>query len=429
KVIINPIYNPEIVEMTYNQIKDFIKQNNLILSIAGGFFLSHKVEKSNLYDLIDYLNASRNKYKKLYAETLNKVYDNKQRAFKIVTNSVYGYLGLETSRMYNVYLVNNITLTSRYINKLCALSINKLLEDKIDSFDEDTFRNVILKEFLDKYIEYDMDKPFTLYGDTDSIFVKIADKSYSDWKEAKERGDKILQFIDKVVVKKYIANVMNLDPDEARWKLGYQGIGKVFLLPVKKKYIFYFYEKEDGTSGLDYRGIELRRSDFPRLTKEYMQQLIDMLLVNPKPMNELRQFATNVEREFITRINNFDPLVARSSSFTKKLDDYKKVPAYVVAMIFWNRAFSKVFVPGSKGYSYRVKFVNPPSDILNIIKQVEKEYNLSELSWITIPEGYTEKLPSWIKVDTNYMLNFAWKDRIKDLIPEEKETLFTFDDF
>ncbi|MGB9674566.1 MAG: DNA polymerase domain-containing protein, partial [Nanopusillaceae archaeon] len=129
KVILNPVYQPTLVEYTYDQIKDFVKKNNLILSLAGGFFVNHKSEKSNLYDLIDYLNTSRNKYKKLYKETLNPVYDNKQRAFKIITNSVYGYLGLETGRMYNSYLVNNVTLTGRYVNKLCALSINKLLTD------------------------------------------------------------------------------------------------------------------------------------------------------------------------------------------------------------------------------------------------------------------------------------------------------------
>ncbi|MGB9674887.1 MAG: hypothetical protein ACPLX8_02015, partial [Nanopusillaceae archaeon] len=84
---------------------------------------------------------------------------------------------------------------------------------------------------------------------------------------------------------------------------------------------------------------------------------------------------------------------------------------------------------GSKGYSFKVKFTNVPENIKRIMNTLTEKYKLSEISWITIPENYKGELPSWINVDVDHMLRYAWLDRVKEFIPEEKEKFLTFEDF
>ena len=127
-LILDPIYNPTPKAFTYEELKNWITQNNYIIALGGGIFKNHNEELSILADVIAYLKERRVYYQKLYEQTESKMYYLFQLAYKIALNALYGFLGFDGSRFKHVDLVNNVTLSGQLINKFSALTFAKLLE-------------------------------------------------------------------------------------------------------------------------------------------------------------------------------------------------------------------------------------------------------------------------------------------------------------
>lgn len=431
-IISDPLYAPTTYEMTYEQVKNLITQNSLTIGFRGALFKSHKDEKSILYDLVDHLNKMRNHYKKLLAkDSENKTYDNKQRTIKELTNTAsYGYLAFEAGRMNIVYLVNTITLTAKYVNKICAVCISYMLVNNKEDLTEVEFNELLLKT-LTLYWDTSVKEPFIIYGDTDSIFIAIKDKVYLRWQDAKEKGDRLLSVIRNKVLGEYICKVFNIPQDISKLSLGYQGFGSSYFTDVKKKYAFNYVDGEK--IGVAIKGIETRRSDTSSMTRQYMLEIIDMIIKDFKPMVEVKARAKELETIFAERILAKDLSVARPVSFSKDLKEYKSVPSTVVAMLLWNRLVGdEIFKPGTKGYSFVVKYNGQaPISVQKTISELCNAYDLkSGLNYIVIPEDFTGTIPDYVDIDLDANLDLAWRNRMRDLlIDEEDKTKLMMSDF
>lgn len=429
-MVFNPVYNPTYYNMTLSDVKSYIKDNNLMVGFGGGIFCKHQQKKSILYSSIDELTKQRSSYKKLYKEKKDEIYKSKERSVKILTNSIYGILGQSGNRFNITYLVNNITLTGRYINKLCALSANYLLLERKNNITFEEFIKNVLSLFLTKYWNTDIDEPFIIYGDTDSIFMKIADMAYASWKEAKARGDEILKVLNEVIIKQYIPAILNIDPNEVKWLLDYQGITKARFTDVKKRYVLKYYDGE--YSGIVTKGFETRKSDYPIYAKKNLIQLIDMVM-NDVPVDKIQEFVDNVTTEYINKVKTFSDDVGRPVEWKKDIDSYEKVPFHIIGMIFWNKCILDSFRRGMKGFCFKVNYNNNmPQVARNILNDIAKQYNIKSsesMSWLVIPEGMQDKIPSWIEVDTKYMLDYAWTSKSDALVPKQKTLSFSDFDF
>ncbi len=202
---------------------------------------------------------------------------NRQYALKILANASYGYFGYFGSRWYSRECAESIAAWGRYYIK-----------------------NVI--KFAEK------EKFKVIYGDTDSLFLKIKNE-----KEAKE-------FLEKV--NKTLPGEMELE---------FQGFYKTGLfvsaktgLAAKKKYALLGF---DGS--LVIRGFEKVRRDWCNIAKETQEEILRDVLENKKPEKSIE-----IVREKINALRegkvNMDDLIIYTQ-ITRPLSQYEQIGPHVAA--------------------------------------------------------------------------------------------------
>ena len=197
-------------------------------------------EKSLLSDILDELWLAREKAK----SEGNKVFSN---AIKIIMNSFYGVLGSAGCRFYDTKLASSITMRGHWV-------LNQT------------------KEWLERQ------GLKVIYGDTDSVFVSLADSRYSesDAPELESRLNKWWQ------VK--LSEEMNL---HSRLELEYENCYQPFFMPTirgsetgsKKRYAGQVIDA-DGNKKIVFKGLESVRSDWTPLAKQFQQELYERVFKN-----------------------------------------------------------------------------------------------------------------------------------------------------
>jgi DNA polymerase elongation subunit (family B) len=157
--------------MTLDQFREWMTENNYIITILGSIYKPHSEELSFLYKILRYTLDSRANYvalqsqaKKEKDEELTKFYKNKQLAFKTISNSIYGVLAASTFRFFAPDLAETITLTGQEAIKFIGQHISNYMVSGDDSID---------KNYLDDYDSRHV--PYINYSDTDSLFIGIGD--------------------------------------------------------------------------------------------------------------------------------------------------------------------------------------------------------------------------------------------------------------
>jgi uracil-DNA glycosylase family 4 len=161
----------ETKEISWNDFGQWLTEQNLILTISGAIFLPHDNDLSFLYKIIKYLIDSRDVYKsKMKEATKNKdelgrmTFNNRQLAFKILANSIYGVLANSAFRLFNNDMAQTVTFTGQEAIKFIGHHIGHYLKDG---------KTEVNGYFMDNYEEQDI--PYLLYTDTDSIFLRLGD--------------------------------------------------------------------------------------------------------------------------------------------------------------------------------------------------------------------------------------------------------------
>lgn len=184
----------------------------------------------------------------------------------------------------------------------------------------------------------------------------------------------------------------------------------------KKKYGLYVVNKEGKTvSEHDFKGLILRRSNFPVYSKEKVQLLLDMILkVETINLNDIKDFIMDTEKEVVRLCNQHSKLIAGSVNFSKPIDQYKGRPPYQVqSMLLWNEMEYKYFVPGTKGYLFRVKGIDTlcaPERIINKLHLVGIKQK-----YVVVP-AEEEMLPEYYVMNIEDQVKFVWVDRVKEVL-------------
>ena len=119
--------------------KDF---DGIVPQLVSKFYSSRKAEKKNMLKAKqDYENTKDLKYKEI--ETVSNV---KQMAFKILINSLYGALGNQYFKLFNLEIARAITGNTRFYIQILGNNINNYLQS--------------IKQ---------RDKSYWIYSDTDSV--------------------------------------------------------------------------------------------------------------------------------------------------------------------------------------------------------------------------------------------------------------------
>lgn len=201
----------------------------------GARFVDKETYVGFLPEILEVLITTRKKTKaemKMASGDEKRILDAKQHALKILANSIYGYTGYARARLYVAEVANAITAYGR-------ANI-----EKTKSFIEENFPSIEV-----------------IYGDTDSVMLKVDEK---DMTKAWELGLRIAQMATQ----------------QTGLQLEFEKIYKTFLILTKKRYAGWkFVKAGDGwEDSIDMKGIETVRRDWCALVGELMNDILITIL-------------------------------------------------------------------------------------------------------------------------------------------------------
>jgi len=240
-----------------------------------------------LPEFIDQLIKQRNLAKKKNDKQLSQ-------AIKILMNSFYGVMGSFGCRFYHPNLPTAITGTGQ-----------KLLTGS--------------KAFLaNKGYE-------VIYGDTDSLFVKLKE---GEGENPEQNGQRIAIDLNKY----WLENIQKDYGLKSYLEIEFEKYYRKFILTpargsesgAKKRYAGLV--SESGRENIEFVGMEFVRSDWTRLAKEFQVELYNRIFNNAEIENWLREIVNKV------RAGEYDDKLVYRKRLRKDVDDYtKNIPQHVKA--------------------------------------------------------------------------------------------------
>ena len=419
EVIIDPLYKNKLIKVPKAELLKRIKDEELVYTINGCFFKPHKKEFSVFGEVVDMLMKSRKAYKNQMFDAIEAkdkeqetFFYTRQLVYKVLSNTLYGVIANKAFRFFDVSLAGAITLSGQEALKTSIIESDAFMRHLA------TKEEYIPPAPLTK-IELFGDKmpargnEFVVTGDTDSVFLmfenfkeKKSVENIHKWCAQMEEflnNDKIVE-----VVKKH-----NCDLDFNRLVLKNELVISRGLFLAKKRYAIRVINNEGkDVDKINYMGVEIKRSDFPHKSKEFLSELLDIILKSEKvSIGKALDFVKNSERDFINLIKAGDKSIARPVSYGKKLKDYKVIPQGVRSMEAFNKIAYNIHNVGTKAYMYKVCGIDYTKAPPEVIKKYEKWISKgNKLEVLAIPDE-EEKLPDYFIPDVKSAMKFAFVDR------------------
>lgn len=251
--------------------------------------------------LPDYINELMNK--RIEASKIGDVH--LSQAIKILMNSFYGVMGSNGCRFYHPHLPSAITGTGKWL----------LLQSK---------------EYLHQH-GYQV-----IYGDTDSLFIKLKE---GEGVNAKSNGERIASELNDYWKKRLKADYGVTSFLELEFEKHYS---RFVLTPLrggeqgaKKRYAGLL--KINGEEELEFVGMEFVRSDWTKLAKEFQVQLYLKIFNGEEIADWIRSIVHKVSRGV------FDDKLVYRKRLRKEIDEYQKSsPPHVRAARMINKTSGTV---------------------------------------------------------------------------------------
>lgn len=438
-VIIDPVFKREAATITRDQLLKKISDNKLVFTINGCFFKNHKKDFSVFGEVVENIMGSRKTYKKKMLESIEKkdqesreFFYTRQLVYKVLANTLYGVVANKAFRFFDVSLAGAITLSGQEALKTCIIEGDAFLRSLKDKKEYKPPKPLTKQEMFSDIMP-DRNNDYIITGDTDSIFC-----CFEKFKEEKtvinikNWCSQVENFLNQNIVVN-IVKKHNVDLDFNRLALKNELVISRGLFLAKKRYAIRVINQEGkDTDEINYMGVEIKRSDFPSKSKEFLSELTELILKNEKlSLPKILDFIKSKEREFLDLINKGDKSIARPITYGKDIDSYKVIPQGVRAMEAWNKIMYDVHKPGSKAYMFWVKGI----DIDKAPKEISEKYQkfISEghkISVVACPDE-EERLPDYFIKDVQTTLDFSFKDRYELMLKplfevKEKSQLILF---
>ncbi|PIN68372.1 DNA polymerase II, partial [Candidatus Woesearchaeota archaeon CG11_big_fil_rev_8_21_14_0_20_57_5] len=244
-------------------------------------------EPGILPELIQRLWAQRDEAKKRKDK-------NASNAIKLLMNSFFGVLANPACRFYNINVANAITHFGQELIKLCADHMNEMGYEVI-------------------------------YGDTDSVFVDLKAADFdAAHEEAKQALAGTMGFLTKTITKRWgVQSYLDLE---------FEHVFKKLLMPhlrgtekgAKKRYAGIIVR--DGREQMYYTGLEVVRSDWTDLAKQFQVQLLERIFAG----EEIKEFV----KDYFEKLQSgqFDDLLIYRKAIRKPVEEYTKTtPPHIQA--------------------------------------------------------------------------------------------------
>lgn len=258
------------------------------------------------------------------AREINKL-DNTQMAVKILLNSLYGALGNQYFRYYDLRVAEGITLSGqlavRWAEESMNASMNKILGT---------------------------DKDYVIAMDTDSIYVNMGPlvEKVNPTDPVKFIDEACQQRFQPMLQKSYDDMFTMMNGFENRMVMEREAIADKAVWTAKKRYIMNVHNNE----GVQYaepkvkiQGIEAVKSSTPMVVRDKFKKAYKIILTSTE--DELQKFVANFYDEFVN-LGPEDVSFPRGVSNVKKWTDrsmiYKKgTPIHVRGALLFNHHLQK----------------------------------------------------------------------------------------
>lgn len=274
-----------------------------------------------------------------------RYYDNLQLNYKILINSVYGYLSTIHSRLYDIDNAKAVTLTGQEITKTTVATLNQYF----NGINE----NGWLKSEIAKKSKAKVFDDFIIYGDTDSVYtnvgrllesMNITSSNYDDKKVCDIVNYKLAPMIADIIQEAMV----HLTTKCCRTKENMiffkrESIARRGIFLEKKKYVMWEINGEGDVpcDKLKSTGVEIVRSSTPPLAKKFLKQVVfDILKHMDKNeiVNELREVRNKFLSEDVEKIS-FPRSANNVKLYTEKFEDagvHKQTPIHIRGAIEYN---------------------------------------------------------------------------------------------
>lgn len=371
-----------------NDFVDYLKTNNY--SIGANGVMYDKTKKGFIPSILSTWFDERVEFKNKMKDAkragnkdLTKFYNNRQQTQKILLNSFYGVLALDTFRFYDVDNAECVTSSGQSIIKFTADITNQYYNQNLNT-----------------------DKDYNIYIDTDSVFFsswpliqkRFPDVKITDDVRVTEETLKIASEVQSFINNAYSMYAKRfLNVEDHRLEIKQELVAKSGFWVAKKRYAQLILNEEGvhlKEPKLDVKGLDVVRSNFPRAFRTFMGDFLFNLL-NGMSKDDANKYVS----EFKDSIKQRELIEIMSPSGIKDIKKYERIqshifnfpkgtPAHVKAAMSYNDILKKgnkvqiePITNGSKiRYIYlkqnplgidscAIKGFDDPDEIISFIKQ------------------------------------------------------------
>ena len=424
EIILDPSFENKKITVHRDTLLKKVKDNNLIYTINGCFFKQQENELSYYSEVLFDLLSSRKSYKNKMLdakeagnEDIKNLYNTKQLVYKVLANSLYGVIANAAFRFFDVSCAGAITLGGQESLKNSIILGEEFMKHLY------TGKEFVQPKEIDEVEMYDKVLPnrkteFIIGGDTDSIFCcfnKFKNKTNENiniW------CNQIQEFLNNKIAED-IVKKHNVDLKYNKLSLKNELIISRALFLAKKRYAMHVIQQEGkDIDEVVYMGLEIKRSDYPSASKEFLKELLEIILKSETvSIPRLIKFINSERKGFIDLIKNGDKSISKPVSYTKKISSYKSIPQGVRSMENFNDLFYDTHTVGCKAYMFKISGIDLEKAPKEIVDNYEKNFIAQnrKLDVIAIPDEEA-KLPNFILPDMKGIMKFAFEDRHEILL-------------
>ena len=305
---------------------------------------------------------------------MKQILDQRQLAYKVTANSIYGQTGAKTSTFYEP----DVAASTTAIGRKCLTFAKRIIEECYG--DEDILMTT--KEDGDVWVRAEY-----VYGDTDSVFFKINCRETNPEKTpiTGERNMKITIELSQEIcsmVSKFLKQPHDFEYEKTFWP---------FILLSKKKYSGEKYETNPKKHKRCNMGNAAVKRDTAPITRDLLGRVTDILMKDKNMSAAIDEVNVYLEKLVAGKIP-MDQFV-----ITKSLNSSYKNPKQIAHKVLADRIAERE--PGNKPTSGdRIPFVyiiNPEKVRISKLKGAEKK-NAPK-----ILQGDCIEIPSYIKANAD----------------------------
>lgn len=316
-----------------------------------------------------------------------------QLNYKILINSVYGYLGTEWSRLYDPDNATAVTTVGQECLKATMDSVNTY------------FREKWADTKIGKKLNATNVPSVVVYGDTDSVYLAVGrilksfDYDATDIKKTEKFIDEKLSPLITKIIEKRMEHValkrMNVPENKIFFKR--EMIARRGIHIAKKRYVAWVLNMEgvaieEGSSHeLEVKGIEIVRSSTPEIVRKYLKKVVTSI-IKSLDENVVYENIKDVYNEFM----NANPASISKNSTANNLDKYtdpmgmpmKGCPQHVKGAILYNKLINDMELIDSyeeihEGDKVKVTYVKPQDhfrgNCISFKDKIPEEFGLSNV--------------------------------------------------